>query len=404
MKRRVTLEEIEVTEVNGMDQDHEVETIPFNRVYLTGREQDYFLDVLKRKELACNGRYTHKVQDWLQNRLGTKGAFLTGAGTLALEMAALLLNLEPGDEVIMPSFTFVTTASAFVRAGATPVFVDIKADTMNIDVAQVEKAISSKTKAIVAVHYAGVGCDMDALQKLAKKHSLALVEDAAHGILATYKEQYLGTIGDIGVLSFHETKNVVGGEAGALLINNEKYLTKARQLWHKGTNKHDMELGLVGRYTWTELGSAFAASEITASVVWAQVEKAAEIVEMRKAAWQRYYKMLTPLAQTGHIALPYVPRDCVQNGHIFYFLTQSKTIRDELIQHLKKDKIESVFHYIPLHSSPAGLKYGKSAGDLRTTDSASERLLRLPLWADLSEPLQKRIVASIERFYQAKAQ
>jgi dTDP-4-amino-4,6-dideoxygalactose transaminase len=402
MKRRATLEDIELADRSGEDQINAADIIPFNRVYLTGKEQDYFLDVLKAKELACNGRYTHKVQDWLKNRLGTKGAFLTGAGTLALEMAALLLDLEPGDEVIMPSFTFVTTASAFARAGATPVFVDIKADTMNIDVAQVEKAISNKTKAIVPVHYAGVGCNMDALQKLAKKHSLAIVEDAAHGILATYKDRYLGTIGDIGVLSFHETKNVVGGEAGALLINNEKYLTKARQLWHKGTNKHDMELGLVGKYTWTELGSAFAASEITASVVWAQIEKAAEIVEMRKAAWQRYYELLVPLAKTGSISLPHVPNDCVQNGHIFYFLTQSKEVREALIKHLKEDKIESVFHYIPLHSSPAGLKYGKCRGDLSTTDSASERLLRLPLWADLNESLQKRIVASIEKFYQAK--
>ncbi|MEZ4489158.1 MAG: dTDP-4-amino-4,6-dideoxygalactose transaminase [Cyanobacteriota/Melainabacteria group bacterium] len=375
------------------------ELIPFTKVFLTGNEIKYLQDVLERRHLACNGKYSQLAHTWLEKRLGARAVFLTGAGTLALEMSALLLDLEPGDEVLMPSFTFVTTASAFARAGLVPVFVDIRPDTQNIDETKIESAITDRTRAIVAVHYAGVGCDMNKIVAIARKHNLKVIEDAAHGILAKYEDRYLGTIGDLGVLSFHETKNIVGGEGGALIVNDDKLVDRARRLWHKGTNKHAMELGLVGKYTWTDLGSAFASSEVTASIIYAQLEEAEKIVSGRLDAWSRYNSLLRPMAEAGHITLPAVPGDCEHNGHIFYFLTRDKETRDSLLKHLRENNIEGVFHYIPLHDSPAGQKYGRPSGDLSRTTNISERLIRLPIWPDLEEEVQKQIVSSIVSFF-----
>lgn len=373
--------------------------VPFNKVYLSGGELANFEKVLESRELAGNGQFTKKVHGWLETKLGTQAAFLTGAGTLALEMAAMLLSLEPGDEVIMPSFTFVTTASSFVRAGLVPRFVDICPETLNIDVEQIKAAITSKTKAIVPVHYAGVAAQMDEILEIARDNNLKVVEDAAHGILAKYGDDFLGTIAPLAVLSFHETKNIVGGEGGALLVNDPALIPKARQLWLKGTNKLDMDLGLVGKYTWTELGSSFAASELQAAVISAQLEVAEKIFSMRTKVWSNYHELLAGLETKGYLRRPIVPDNCQQNGHIYYFLTESQKVRDELLSYLKQENIESVFHYIPLHNSPAGKKFGKTYGELIQTQDISGRLVRLPMWAELDRETQVRIVDSIEMFF-----
>lgn len=375
------------------------EFVPFVKVFLTGKEREYLDQVLKSGNLAGNGYFTKLVHQWLESKLDTKSAFLTSAGTLALEMAALLLDLNPGDEVILPSFTFTTTASAFVRANLVPVFIDIRSDTLNLDAQQIEAAITPKTKAVVPVHYAGVACEMEQILSIAQKYKLKVVEDSAHGIYSKYNNKYLGTLAPLGVLSFHETKNIVGGEGGALLVNDPELTTKAQRIWQKGTNKIDMELGHVDSYSWIELGSSFAANEFTAAMIYAQLEQARSIVEARKVVWNRYHELLKNWEEKGVIRRPVIPNECEHNGHIYYLLTNSNRDRDNLIAHLKEHNIESVFHYIPLHNSPAGIKFGRAQGTLSNTIELSERLIRLPIWPDLNKDTQERIVSMIESFF-----
>lgn len=373
--------------------------VQFNKLTLTGLELTYLEQALESGELAGNGAFTKRIHEWLEKNLGSKAAFFTSSGTSALEMAALLLDPAPGDEVIVPSFTFVTSASAFVRAGMVPVFVDIDSETLNIDPKAIEKAISPRTRAIVPVHYASVACDMEAIQKIAHKYDLRTIEDAAHAFRAEYRGAYLGGIGDFAALSFHQTKNIVGGEGGALLVNNLEYLDKAYCVWQKGTNRHEMDAGLTDKYVWSTLGSSFPASELTAAMILGQLDKADEINAKRVACWNFYNQALEPLEARGCVRRPVVPSDCKINGHIYYLLAANADERTRLLEHLNDNGVEAVFHYVPLHSSPAGKRYGKVSGSMENTDSISARIVRLPIWSDISSEDMKYVVDTIEKFY-----
>lgn len=354
--------------------------VPFNKPYMTGRELDYIAQAHAAGHLSGDGPFTKRCHAWIEQRTGARKALLTHSCTAALEMAALLLDLAPGDEVIMPSFTFVSTANAFVLRGAVPVFVDIRPDTLNIDETLVEAAITSRTKAICVVHYAGVSCEMDAIMAIANRHGLTVVEDAAQGILSTYKGRPLGSIGQLAALSFHETKNVISGEGGALLINDERLIERAEIIREKGTNRSKFFRGQVDKYTWVDMGSSYLPSEILAAFLAAQLEQADDITERRLAIWNAYHAAFEGLEAQGRVRRPVMPPQCTHNAHMYYLLLPDLAARTAFIDHLRQAGIGAVFHYIPLHSSPAGRKYGRTGSSMAVTDTASECLVRLPLW------------------------
>jgi dTDP-4-amino-4,6-dideoxygalactose transaminase len=361
-----------------------VPRIPFNVPFVGERELEYIRQAIANRHLAGNGPFTAKCQAWLQQRLGVEKVLLTHSCTAALEMAAMLAPVGNGDEVIMPSFTFVSTANAFVLRGATPMFVDVRPDTCNLNESLVESAITSRTRAIVPVHYAGVGCEMDPLLDIARRHRLLVIEDAAQGLFSTYRRRPLGSFGAFSAVSFHETKNVVAGEGGALIVNDARWAGRSEVLWEKGTNRADFFRGAVDKYTWVDVGSSFLPSEITAAFLLAQLEAADVIVERRLAVWQRYHDAFAPWEQRGVVRRPILPSTATHNGHLYYLLFADRSERAAVQTHLERAGIHAVFHYVPLHSSPAGRKYGRVAGDLPVTDDIAARLLRLPIWAGMS--------------------
>jgi dTDP-4-amino-4,6-dideoxygalactose transaminase len=354
--------------------------IPFNKPYISGKELFHISQAHENGQLAGDGEYTRKCHKLLESKFNCHKSLLTHSCTAALEMTAILADLQSGDEVIMPSYTFVSTANAFVLRGAIPVFVDIRPDTLNIDETLVEAAITKRTRAIVPVHYAGVGCEMDKLKEISKKHQLLLIEDAAQGVMAKYKGKPLGSIGDLGCFSFHETKNVISGEGGALLINNPKFAERAEIIREKGTNRSQFFRGQVDKYTWVDIGSSYLPGEIIAAFLYAQLEEAEKITAQRMIIWNQYHTFLEPLEKAGKIRRPIIPDYCEHNAHMYYILVDNLSIRTKLIEHLKSKEISSVFHYVPLHSSPAGMKYARVHGNMDLTDSCSDRLIRLPIW------------------------
>ena len=374
--------------------------INFNVPPFTGKEIEYIREAVDNQKICGDGPFTKKCSEWIEHKTGTGRALLTTSCTHATELAALLLDIKPGDEVIMPSYTFVSTADAFVLRGATAVFVDIRPDTMNIDEKLIEDAVTDRTRAIVPVHYAGVGCEMDTILDIAKRHDLAVVEDAAQGIMATYKGRALGAIGDFGCYSFHETKNYSMGEGGALLIRDEAYVEKAEIFREKGTDRSKYYRGQVDKYRWQDYGSSYLPSDMNAAYLYAQLEMADEINETRKARWEQYKTLLTPLAEAGRITLPFIPDECVHNAHMFYIKAKDMEERTALIDHLKSREILSVFHYVPLHSAPAGVKYGRFHGEDRYTTSESDRLLRLPMYYKLTEDEVTYICDQVAAFYE----
>ena len=371
--------------------------IPFNRPYFTGKETSFIVEARKRGQLAGNGYFTRKCQNWLETKLGTKKAFLTHSCTAALEMAAILADIQPGDEIIMPSYTFVSTANAFVLRGGVPVFVDIRPDTLNIDENLIEKAITRKTKVIVPVHYAGVGCEMDTILKIARKHRLLVIEDAAHGVKATYKGRELGTIGDFGALSFHETKNIISGEGGALLVNNPKFIKRAEIVWQKGTDRSRFMRGQVGKYTWKDIGSSFLPGELTAAFLWAQLEKAGQITKKRLKIWDRYHAALESLEKYKMLRRPNVPISCKHNAHNYYILLENNKTKKKLIKKLVSLKIHATSHYTPLHKSKFAKKYLKGMLYLKNTSAVENKLIRLPMFAQLQITQTTKIVKKIKK-------
>ena len=377
--------------------------IPFNKPFVIGAELENIARAVREGHLSGDGPFTLRCHRWLEERLGAKRALLTHSCTAALEMAAILCDLQPGDEVIMPSFTFVSTANAFVLRGAVPLFVDVRSDTFNLDERLVEAAVTARTKAIVPVHYAGVACEMDALMALARARGLLVVEDAAQGVLAGYKGRMLGSIGHLGCLSFHETKNVISGEGGALLVNDERLVARAEVIREKGTNRAQFFRGEVDKYSWVDIGSSYLPSELVGAFLWAQLEQAGAINARRVGLCAAYRRGLEALARRGALALPQrEPPGTTGNGHMFYVLLQDLATRTQLIAHLKARGIHSVFHYVPLHSSPAGRKFGRAAGPMTVTDDVSERLLRLPLYYGLTEDEVAGTVAAIEEFFEGR--
>lgn len=373
--------------------------IRFNVPPYVGKETEYMKAAIDSHKICGDGEFTKRCNAWIEEHTGTAKALLTTSGTQALEMAALLSDIQPGDEVILPSYTFVSTANAFVLRGAKLVFVDIRPDTMNIDEKLIEDAITDKTRAIVPVHYAGVGCEMDTIMDIAKRHNLVVVEDAAQGVNAFYKGRALGSIGDYGCFSFHETKNYSMGEGGAILINRPEQIEDAEIIREKGTDRSRFFRGQVDKYTWVNIGSSFLPSDINAAYLMAQLEMADEINENRLQSWARYNEGLQNLAQEGVIELPYIPEECAHNAHMFYIKTKDMEERKALISYLKERDIAAVFHYVPLHSAPAGLRFGRFHGEDRYTTKESERLLRLPMYYNLSESDQQKVIDAVHGFY-----
>ncbi|WP_434672495.1 dTDP-4-amino-4,6-dideoxygalactose transaminase [Pseudomonas sp. R1-15] len=371
--------------------------IPFNRPYMTGRELDYIAEAKLLNKLAGDGPFTRRCHQWLEEHSCSEKVLLTHSCTAALEMSALLLDIQPGDEIIMPSYTFVSTANAFVLRGGIPVFVDIRQDTLNLDERLIEAAITSRTKAIVPVHYAGVACEMDTIMEIARRYGLYVVEDAAQGVMASYKGRALGSIGDLGAYSFHETKNVISGEGGALLVNDSAMSLRAEIIREKGTDRSRFFRGEVDKYTWQEVGSSYLPGELTAAFLWAQLDEADSITQKRISIWNRYHQSLEQLEMTGAIRRPTIPTNCTHNAHMYYVLLTPDADRQRVLDKLKFDNVISVFHYVPLHSSPAGLRYGRTHGEMANTDVLSERLIRLPLWVGLTEEQQASIVGSLAR-------
>lgn len=374
--------------------------IPFNIPPYVGHEMEYLQKACEVNHKICgDGPFTKQCKAWVEEKTGTAGCLMTTSGTSALEMAAHLSHIQPGEEVIMPSYTFCSTADAFVLKGAVPVFVDIRPDTMNLDETLLEDAITDKTRAIAAVHYAGVSCEMDTILEIAKRHHLTVVEDAAQGVMSSYKGRALGTFGDFGCYSFHETKNYSMGEGGAILIRDPEKISEAEILREKGTNRSQFFRGQIDKYTWVDYGSSFLPSELNAAYLMAQLDQADAINNARLARWEQYYRLLSPLAAEGRIELPVIPKDCVHNAHMFYIKTRDLEERQALIQALRDQGILAVFHYIPLHSSPAGRKFGRFHGEDRYTTRESERLLRLPMYYSLTEENVNDVVSVIEEFY-----
>lgn len=373
--------------------------INFNVPPVVGTETVFIEDAIKTGKICGDGKYTKLCNQWFKDKTGTQGALLTTSCTHATELAALLCNIGPGDEVIMPSYTFVSTADAFVLRGAKVVFVDIRPDTMNIDENLIEDAITERTKAIVPVHYAGVACEMDKIMEIAKKHNLYVIEDAAQGVMSEYRGIPLGTIGDMGCYSFHETKNYSMGEGGAILVKDKDKLELAEIIREKGTNRSKFFRGQIDKYTWVEAGSSYLPSELNAAYLWAQLLKADEIYDNRMGIWNRYNEELRELKEDGCIELPVVPMECKHNAHMFYIKAKNLEERTALISFLKERQIMAVFHYIPLHSAPAGQKYGEFYGDDKYTTKESERLVRLPLYYGLTEQDQESVIAAVKQFY-----
>jgi dTDP-4-amino-4,6-dideoxygalactose transaminase len=369
--------------------------IPFNKPYMTGKEHRYIAQAHANRHLAGDGFFTKKCNAWLEEKTGSKTALLTHSCTAALEMAAILADIQPGDEIIMPSYTFVSTANAFVLRGGVPVFVDIRPDTLNIDETKVEAAITSRTKAIVPVHYAGVGCEMDTIMDTARRYNLLVIEDAAQGIMSSYKGRALGSIGHMGALSFHETKNIISGEGGALLVNDVRFTRRAEIIREKGTNRSQFFRGQVNKYTWQDIGSSYLPGEIIAAFLWAQMEDAQYITQKRLDIWQRYHEAFAILESSGKLRRPIIPSDCRHNGHMYYILLESLGKRSTLITKLNELGVNALFHYVPLHSSPAGRKFGRSPKALETTDATSDNLIRLPLWINLTDDIQDTIIKSV---------
>lgn len=373
--------------------------IIFNVPPYCGKEKEYVGQAIDNHKICGDGEFTQKCSKWIEERTGTEKALLTTSCTHATEMAALLSDIQPGDEVIMPSYTFVSTADAFVLRGAKAVFVDIRPDTMNIDETKIEAAITKKTKAIVPVHYAGIACEMDTIMDIARRYNLLVIEDAAQGVMSTYKGKALGTIGDYGCYSFHETKNYSMGEGGALLIKNADMIESAEILREKGTNRSKFFRGQIDKYTWVNYGSSYLPSELNAAYLWAELEMADEINENRLNSWNHYYEGLKELADSGRIELPVIPEGCVHNAHMFYIKAKDLEERTKLIAYMKENGIGCVFHYIPLHSAPAGRKFGRFSGEDKYTTKESERLMRLPMYYGLKSDDISYVIETIKKFY-----
>lgn len=373
--------------------------INFNIPPFTGREMDYIKQAVENQKICGDGEFTKKCNEWVEQKTGTAKCLLTTSCTHAIELTALLADIKEGDEIIMPSYTFVSTADAFVLRGAKIVFVDIRPDTMNIDEKLIEDAITERTKAIVPVHYAGVSCEMDTIMDIAKRHNLLVIEDAAQGIMASYKGKALGAIGDMGCFSFHETKNFSMGEGGALLLQDEKYIENAEIFREKGTDRSKYYRGQVDKYRWMNYGSSYLPSDMNAAYLWAQLELADEMTNDRLARWNQYNDLLQPLKERGILELPVVPDGCVHNAHMYYAKAKDLNERTALLDFLKENGILSVFHYIPLHSAPAGLKFGRFHGEDKYTTSESERLFRLPMYYRLKEEEVNYIVSKVKEFY-----
>jgi dTDP-4-amino-4,6-dideoxygalactose transaminase len=365
--------------------------ISFNRPYLTGRELGYIRQAHEQGHLSGDGAFTKRCQAWLEQAIGCEKALLTHSCTGALEMAATLADIGPGDEVIMPSFTFVSTANAFVLRGGVPVFVDVREDTLNIDESQIEAAITPRTKAMAVIHYAGIACEIGLIRRIAERRKLMLIEDAAQALGATYQGRPLGGFGHLSALSFHETKNVVSGEGGALLVNAPELVARAEIVREKGTNRNAFFRGEVDKYTWVDVGSSFLPSDIIAAFLWAQLEEAGAINTRRRQMWAKYHDAFAELERRGLARRPVVPRDAVHNAHSYFLLLADLPARSAFIETLRQEGVNAVFHYVPLHSSPAGRRFGRTSGTLAVTDSVSERLVRLPLWTGL-EPLQDIVI------------
>lgn len=372
--------------------------IQFNIPPYTGREMDYIKEAIEKRKICGDGEFTKRCNQWIEKQSGTTKALLTTSCTHATEMSAILCGIQPGDEVIMPSYTFVSTADAFVLRGAKAVFVDIRPDTLNIDEKLIENAVTEKTKAIVPVHYAGISCEMDTIMDIARKYNLKVVEDAAQGVMSYYKGQALGTIGDFGCLSFHETKNLSMGEGGALLIKDQDMIEKAEIVREKGTNRSKFFRGQIDKYTWIDAGSSYLPSELNAAYLWAQMEMAKDIYDDRMSSWNAYYEGLRDLRDKGVLEIPVVPESCVHNAHMFYIKVSDLEERTKMIDYLKEHDVNAVFHYIPLHTAPAGVKYGEFRGEDRYTTKESERLIRLPLYYGLGKDVEK-VIDAVRKFY-----
>lgn len=376
-----------------------MEKTVFNKPYIIGKELEFIRQAVINGHLSGDGPFSKKCHQYLEKHLRAKKVLLTHSCTAALEMAAMLCDIQPGDEVIMPSYTFVSTANAFVLRGGVPVFCDIRTDTKNIDESKIESLITSKTKAIVPVHYAGIACDMDAIIALAGKYKLLVVEDAAQAVNAVYKGKFLGTIGDLGCYSFHETKNFISGEGGAIAVNNRKFIDRAEIIREKGTNRTKYFQGQVDKYTWIDIGSSFLPSELTAAFLYAQLQEADKITAKRLLLWNTYHQELLELEENGLLARPVIPEYCVHNAHMYHIVLNDLPIRTALIEFLGKHDIMSVFHYVPLHSSPAGRHFARSAGELPVTDYIADRLLRLPCYYELEPAQVIRITGLIKKFF-----
>ena len=374
--------------------------IPFNKPPLTGNEEQYILESINSNKISGDGQFTKKCHQWFEQKLQCKKVLLTTSCTHALEMAAILLDIKEDDEVIMPSYTFVSTANAFVLRGAKIVFVDIRPDTMNIDETKIEEAITEKTKIIVPVHYAGVACEMDTIMDIASKHNIFVVEDAAQGMMSSYKGKALGTIGHMGTFSFHETKNYTSaGEGGLLIVNDDRFKERAEIIREKGTNRSQFFRGMVDKYSWVDIGSSYLMNDVSAAYLWGQLECADEINNDRLDSWHLYYDGLKDLVKKGHITLPTIPNNCVANAHMFYIKVQDISKRKELMKYLKENDIETVFHYIPLHSAPAGLRFGKFNGNDDYTTKESERLVRLPMYYGLKKQSIVKIIDMLIKYF-----
>ena len=374
--------------------------INFNRPPFTGNEEKYLIQAMKSLKISGDGAFTQRCHRWFENRLSCQKVLLTTSCTHALEMTAILIDIQPGDEVIMPSYTFVSTANAFALRGAKIVFVDVRPDTMNIDETLIEDAITEKTKAIVPVHYAGVACEMDTIMEIAKRHNLYVIEDAAQGMMSSYKGKPLGTIGHFGAFSFHETKNYTsGGEGGLLIINDEAFITSAEIIREKGTNRSQFFRGMVDKYSWVDIGSSYLMNDLSAAYLWGQLDIADEINDERVGHWKVYYEGLKALSKAGHITLPTVPKNCVHNAHMFYIKVKDLEERTNLIEYLKSHDIHAVFHYVPLHSAPAGIKFGRLSGKDAYTTSESEKLIRLPLYYGIKQEELESVIEAIKDYY-----
>ena len=373
--------------------------IHFNIPPFIGNELEYIREAVESKKISGDGQFTKKCNAWLEHRFQAEKVLLTTSGSTALDMAAILCGIQPGDEVILPSYTFSSTTNAFVLAGAKLVFVDIRPDTMNIDETKIEEAITERTRVIAPVHYAGVSCEMDTIMDIAKRHHLKVVEDAAQGVMSTYKGKALGTIGDMGCYSFHETKNYSMGEGGAILVNDPAYVEKAEILREKGTNRARYFRGQVDKYTWVDFGDSYLPSEINAAYLWAQLEKADEINQNRLDTWNIYHDAFMSLEEEGKVRLPVIPEGCTHNAHMFYLKCRNLEERTALISYLKEQGVQAVFHYVPLHSAPAGLKFGRFNGEDVYTTSESDKLVRLPLYYGLAEEDRQTVIEAVNRFY-----